>query len=313
MNELGYLQLHLVKDIGPATIRRFLSRLRQTGTSLDEFFRLPPKEQMAQYGLGAKQTQALDLARLETEKTYAELQRRGVKLLVRGTAAYPAQLEQRLGEHSPPLLYAWGNLELLNKKAVGFCGARDVSEKGLSTATDCAAQIASWGWVVVSGGARGVDTAVHNAALTNGGGTIIVLPEGILRYQLRGDLKSLVTKKNALLISEFPPHLTWSVGCAMQRNWTVCGLSDALVIIEAREAGGTFEAGKLALRLKIPLFVADYAKPAMSAVGNAYFLTRGAHALRRNVETGRANLEALRRVVEAIDDTTTSTVQLRML
>jgi DNA processing protein len=264
------------------SIRQVLARLTQTGTSLEEFLHLPAGEQVARFGLARQQAQALQTARVEVEKTCAELRQRGVTLLPRAATEYPARLRQRLGDQSPPLLYAWGNLELLQKKAVGFCGARDASTQGLAVAEDCTVQIAAWDWIVVSGGARGVDTTVHRAALTAGGGTIIVLPEGILRYRLRSDLRPLITPENALLISEFPPYMSWSVANAMQRNRTVCGLSDALIVIEAGTSGGTFEAGQLALRLKMPLFVADYAEPAASAAGNACFLARGARALRRS-------------------------------
>lgn len=313
MSETGYLQLHLTKGIGPATMRQVLARLTQTETSVDEFLQLSVKEQVACYGLAQPQAQALLNARSETERTCAELQRRDINLLARTMVNYPAQLEQRLGEHAPLLLYAWGNLGLLHTQAVGFCGARDASAQGVAVAEDCAAQIASWGWSVVSGGARGVDTAVHAAALTNGGGTIIVLPEGILRYKLRADLKSLVTRENVLLISEFPPYAVWSVANAMQRNQTVCGLSGALIVIESGTSGGTFEAGKLALRLNLPLFVADYAEPATSAAGNAYFMTRGARALRRSAETKRASLEPLRRAVEMPSDAAPAPIQERLL
>jgi DNA protecting protein DprA len=312
MNETGYLQLHLAKGIGPATMRQVLTRLTQTGTSLDEFLCLSAGEQVARFGLARQQAQALQAARAEMEKTHIELQQCGVKLLACTAPEYPTRLQKRLGDHSPPLLYTWGNLDLLHKKAVGFCGARDVSEQGLAVAEDCAEQIVDWDWIVVSGGARGVDTTVHRTALAAGGGTIIVLPEGILRYRLRSDLRLLITQENALLISEFPPYMSWSVDSAMQRNRTVCGLSDALIVIEAGTSGGTFEAGKLALRLKMPLFVADYAEPAASAAGNAYFLARGACALRRSAATGRANLEPLRRVIEAPSETTLSAVQERL-
>jgi len=98
----------------------------------------------------------------------------------------------------------------------------------------------------------------------------------------------------------------------MQRNQTVCGLSEALVVIEAGTSGGTFEAGKLALRLKMPLFVADYAEPAASAAGNDYFLARGARPLRRSAETVQANLEPLRRVVEARSETAPVVIQERL-
>jgi hypothetical protein len=62
----------------------------------------------------------------------------------------------------------------------------------------------------------------------------------------------------------------------------------------------------------MPLFVADYAEPAASAAGNACFLARGARALRRSAATGRANLEPLRRAVEAPSEATLSAVQERL-
>ena len=99
----------------------------------------------------------------------------------------------------------------------------------------------------------------------------------------------------------------------MQRNRTVCGLSDALVVVEAGVSGGTFEAGKLALRLKMPLFVVDYAEPASSAAGNTYFLARGARALRRSITTGQANLEPLHRAVTTSSEPPPPTVQERLL
>jgi hypothetical protein len=67
------------------------------------------------------------------------------------------------------------------------------------------------------------------------------------------------------------------------------------------------------LRLKMPLFVADYAEPAASAAGNAYFLARGGHALRRSAVTGQANLEPLRRAIDASSGTVSVPVQDRLL
>lgn len=302
MNETGYLQMHLARGIGPATMRHVLARLAQTGMSLEEFLHLSCGEQVTRFGLARRQAEALHTARAEAERIHTELEQRGMVLLTLASPEYPVQLQQRLGDQAPPLLYTWGNLDLLEERAVGFCGARDASAKGITVAEDCATQIARWGWVVVSGGARGVDTATHRAALAVGGTTMIVLPEGILRYRLHLELKPLVSQERVLLISEFPPYMIWSVANAMQRNRTICGLSEALVVIESSASGGTFEAGKLALRLKMPLFVAEYAEPAVSAAGNAYFLAHGARSLRRSAETGQANLEPLRRVVETCSE-----------
>jgi len=298
MIEMDYLQIHTAKGIGPATLRKLLTRLADTNTPLHEFLKLSHDDQAKTFGLSPKQAEALDNARSKAEIIKQELQRNDIHLLSPDLPDYPSQLRQRLGSRSPSLLYAWGNLELLKSRAVGFCGARDASLNGISVAEDAASQIAEWGWVVVSGGARGVDQTVHRATLENQGATILVLPEGILRYRVRAALKPLITPEQALLLSEFHPYSPWSVANAMQRNQTVCGLSNALIVIESGTTGGTFAAGQTALRLKVPLFVAEYADPPESAAGNSYFLSRGAYPLRRSPETGRANLVSLRKLVE---------------
>ena len=88
-----------------------------------------------------------------------------------------------------------------------------------------------------------------------------------------------MTPKNSVVVSEFPPNLPWSVQNAMQRNRTICGLVNALIVIEAGTTGGTWEAGLSALRLGVPLFVLDYSDPAPSGMGNPALLRKGGQAL----------------------------------
>ena len=79
----------------------------------------------------------------------------------------------------------------------------------------------------------------------------------------------------------------------MTRNHTLIGLSNALIVVESGLKGGTFEAGRFALKAKVPLFVAEYAQPSELAVGNTYFIQRGATPIRRNPRTRRAGLQRL--------------------
>jgi predicted Rossmann fold nucleotide-binding protein DprA/Smf involved in DNA uptake len=161
-----------------------------------------------------------------------------------------------------------------------------------------AAQAVAEGWVVVSGHAAGVDATAHRVALENGGSTIIVAPQGILDFKLRRELKQIAKPEQLLIISEFPPKARWNVGYAMQRNRTILALSNAMVLVEARTEGRTFEAGKQALQLKVPLFVIGFENPAQSASGNSYFLEQGAIPLLKNKHTGKANLDALKQEVQ---------------
>ena len=76
----------------------------------------------------------------------------------------------------------------------------------------------------------------------------------------------------------------------MQRNGTICALSDALVVVEAASKGGTMEAGKRGLELGIPVLAAQYSDDHDVAVGNSKLLELGALRLGKSRETGRANL-----------------------
>jgi predicted Rossmann fold nucleotide-binding protein DprA/Smf involved in DNA uptake len=95
------------------------------------------------------------------------------------------------------------------------------------------------------------------------------------------------------VVSEFFPENHWIAGRAMQRNRTICALSRALVLIEARATGGTFAAGEVALAMGVPLFTADYSTQLESNNGNRILLARGAVRLRQSRATGRANLAQL--------------------
>jgi len=85
-----------------------------------------------------------------------------------------------------------------------------------------------------------------------------VLAEGILRFRVKREIRDEWDEARTLVISEFGPNLPWSVNHAMQRNRTICGLSRAMLLIEARITGGSIQAGRDCLRLGLPLFAAVY-------------------------------------------------------
>jgi predicted Rossmann fold nucleotide-binding protein DprA/Smf involved in DNA uptake len=112
-----------------------------------------------------------------------------------------------------------------------------------------------------------------------------------LKPTLRPHLSGASTGRY-LAVSEFPPALAWKAHNAMTRNRTICGLSNALLVIESGTEGGTFEAGNTALKLGEPLFCVEYANPPPSAAGNPILLSMGAHPLKRG-RSGQPNLNRL--------------------
>jgi DNA protecting protein DprA len=292
MNAQYYLKLQAARGVGAATQRAILSYLSQHQMPFEEFFKASHSV-WKQAGLSEKQIEALSTQTPLLKQWESRLEQKGFQVLGYLDKQYPERLKKVLANQAPPMLYVWGNLKLLTQPSVGFCGSRDTSQKGVALAEDAAKQIAGHGWVVVSGHARGIDYTAHTTALKNNGSTIIVFPEGFLNFRLRDELKELVNKTNTLIISEFQPNAAWSVANAMTRNRTICGLSDALIVVQAGTSGGTFEAGKFALSVKVPLFVADYADPSLNGPGNPYFIRKGAKKVQKNPTTGLAILDEL--------------------
>lgn len=222
--------------------------------------------------------------------------------LLIGDETYPTCLENILKSRSPKKLWFWGNLDLLCQPAIGFCGSRNVSDKGIAVTRDVVEQITALDWVTVSGHARGVDTAAHLRALEMGGRTIIVAAEGLSAFKMKSDLKRFAKSENVLVISEFEPEARWTMYRAMQRNNTIIGLSAAMVLVESRMEGGTFEAGKSSLKHGVPLFVVHYASGETYNAGNQYFIEQGATPLARSASTGRANIEPIKAMLERQSD-----------
>lgn len=301
MNSSEYPQLRQIRGIGEKRYISVLSRLAETNKSVDDLFKMSADEIKTTFKLPINVAQAIVSAKPPVQAPQAQtsvmplddLVSKGIRVLTPDDKDYPERVKTRLGNSAPKTLYVWGNLDLLKKPAVGFCGSRNASEKGLEVTADTARQIAELGWVIVSGHARGVDVTAHKTAIMSGGSTIIVAPEGMLVFKLRQELKKVAKPEQILIISEFAPKMTWNVRNAMTRNRTIIGLSDAMILVEARNEGGTFEAGKSTLSLNVPLYVVEYQTPGESAAGNPYFLKRGAISLRKSKDTGRANIEPL--------------------
>lgn len=295
IKERDILALLLTRGLGPKRIGRIMN-LEFFYNSQVDLSLMSTAEMIQHMNVKPDIAEQIPASIDKANELLKEFEIQGIKILIKGRAGYPERLLRTLKEEAPLLLFTRGNIKLLAEKAVGFCGSRKASEKGLAVAGECATELARRHINVISGYAHGVDMATHRAALEAGGVTTFVLAEGILHFRLKSDVKNLITDDNHVVVSEYMPRLQWLARNAMQRNRTICGLSNAVVVIESGLKGGTFEAGKAALALRRPLFVAEYAQPAESAEGNAYFLKQGARFLRK--KNGAAYLEDLFQAVE---------------
>jgi DNA processing protein len=140
----------------------------------------------------------------------------------------------------PTLLFAKGNLALLDCPGVAVVGSRDHSEYGAEIAWQVAAAAAEAGLTVISGMARGLDAVAHTAALEASGGTIGVLGNGLgIVYPAANRALYARVAESGLLLTEFPPGDRPAVGAFPRRNRLISGLARVTVVVEAAEGSGT--------------------------------------------------------------------------
>ena len=201
----------------------------------------------------------------------------GIDVVMFGDPDYPAQLVFG-ARPAAPVIFFKGNRDLLYSEGVGMCGSRNVSAPGLTAASKCGETVSGKKLVVVSGYAKGVDTATHLAALRTGGSTVIVLAEGFDYFRVKRDFAKDFDADRTLVMSQFAPSQTWQAHAAMARNAIIYGLSKALLVIEAGARGGTLAAGQGALHVGRPVLVVDFGD--QTPDGNRILLDEGATPIR---------------------------------
>jgi DNA processing protein len=196
----------------------------------------------------------------------------------------------------PPTLWVRGVVDALNAPAVAIIGSRAGSPYALAVAERLAADLAARGVVIVSGLARGVDSAAHRGALT-AGATVAVLGSGVdVMYPPEHAGLARDIQKDGAVISELVPGTPPQQWFFPLRNRIISGLSRAVVVIEAGEKSGSLITARCAL---------EQGRDVLAVPGNILSgRNRGAHALLRDgakiVESSDDILEELRLGVPAV-------------
>lgn len=270
-----------VKGMGPARVNKILFSIRNKVAS--------PLELQREVSVRLNEEQRA--AFMQDSELLASSN--GVRYLSILDEKYPKGLANELGINSPTVLSYMGNVSLLSKHKVGFSGSRKVSAKGMDIALDVATQLSCNDFCLVSGYANGVDMIAHKTALANGASTILVLPEGINNFYIKKEIAPYWDWERVLVVSEFAPQTKWMVSRAMQRNRTLIALSQAMLVIEAGEKGGSLDAGLKTIDYGKRLFVPQYTEFPTSALGNALLIQHGAFPLRMKRSSRKTNLDML--------------------
>ncbi|NRA99772.1 MAG: DNA-protecting protein DprA [Rhodobacteraceae bacterium] len=230
----------------------WLRLLRSRRVGISTFFRLLQEHGTAKVALDALPAVAAEAgvknyAPFSVEDALAELRAGeacGAKLIAYGEDGYPAQLTELTDP--PPLIWAMGRLELLAQPMIALVGARNASSLGTRMAKKLATDLSDAGHVVVSGLARGVDTAAHLAAIQNG--TVAVMAGGVdVIYPAENAALAQEIGEKGVRLSEQPMHLQPAARHFPRRNRLISGLSRAVVVVEAAAKSGSLITARNAL------------------------------------------------------------------
>jgi DNA processing protein len=184
----------------------------------------------------------------------------GARLIAHGEAGYPALLAEV--PDAPPILWALGDLSLLTRPMVAMVGARNASSLGVRMAKRLGSGLSEAGFTVVSGLARGIDAAAHEAALEGPGLTVAVMAGGIdVIYPPENTALARDIAARGCRISEHPPGLEPQARHFPLRNRIVAGLSRAVIVAEAAAKSGSLITAKAAL---------DYGREVMAVPGHPF-------------------------------------------
>jgi len=239
-----WLRLNLTDQVGSVTFKRLLDAF---GT-VEKALGATAGQLMAVEGIGAKTANIIagSRDRVEADKEWELAMKLGVTILTLESPEYPTLLKQIYDP--PPVLYVKGDLRRQDSLAVAIVGSRHCSQYGREQASRFAHLLAAAGLTIVSGLARGIDTAAHRGALAAKGRTLAVQGCGLAKIfpEENTDLARDIAASGAL-ISELPLEYEPLSSMFPARNRIISGLSLGTLVIEAANRSGAMITAKFAL------------------------------------------------------------------
>jgi len=233
---LDWLRLLRSENVGPLTFHQLLQRFGSAAAALEELPRAARR--------GGRQRPIAVATRSEAERELAALARIGARLIAWGEPEYPDALAAL--EDAPPLLSVKGEISLLERRAIGIVGARNASANGKRFAREIATELGREGLLIVSGLARGIDTAAHEGSLATG--TMAVVAGGIdVVYpgENQGLYEAIAAR--GIAVAELPVGTEPKAKHFPRRNRIISGSALGVVVIEAALKSGSLITARFAL------------------------------------------------------------------
>ncbi|MDL2237559.1 DNA-processing protein DprA [Christensenellaceae bacterium OttesenSCG-928-K19] len=231
--EAYWVWLSSIDGMGSVTFHKILQVFEDAKTACENYKDIPRRVKLRDR---LKENLAAAASRAYWDSLFGSIEKNRIKVLTRLSSGYPRILEDV--DNPPPVLYFKGTMPQM-EQSCGMVGSRRPTKKGYTFARGLAQELAAQDVVIVSGMARGVDTACHEGALAAGGKTVAVLGCGVDVIYPPENVKlySEIIEHGAV-VSEFKPGTQPTTTNFPQRNRIIAGLSRVLIAGEGGEKSG---------------------------------------------------------------------------
>jgi DNA processing protein len=244
--DFALLCLCSIPSLGPVTVRRLLSAYGDA----QQIFAASERMLRQVQGISDKRARAIReySGADQLARTLDRLKSQDVSAVFQGKAGYPVALDT-LGDDAPLVLYVRGHIIEEDRFAVAVVGSRNASPYGRAATGRISADLGRMGLTIVSGMARGIDTAAHRGALESGSRTIGVLGSGIDVFYPSENrtLMERTAAAGSAVISEFPPGTKPLRENFPRRNRLISGMALGVLVVEAAKRSGSLITAGFAL------------------------------------------------------------------
>jgi DNA processing protein len=276
------LRLHLADGVGALTFRKLIEAFGSPAAALDA----GQAGWRSVQGIGEKTAAAIKAVTDEQVRDELELaDRAGVRILTAGDAEFPEAL--RNIHDCPVVLYVRGRLDRNDAVALGIVGSRRCTYYGLEQAERFGGLLARAGFTVVSGGARGIDTAAHRGALAAGGRTLAVMGCGLSKTYPpeNADLfEQIIAEDRGALVSELPMAVGVQSRNFPLRNRIISGLTLGTLVVEAARKSGAMITAREAIEQGREVFAIPGRIDSVMSQGTNYIIGSGSAKLVQDLD-----------------------------
>jgi DNA processing protein len=268
------IALNMLPTVGPVRLRKLLEVFKEP----QQILAAKRSELRKVEGIGSEVADQISNweSTVDLAAELAHVRDFGATVITQESASYPRSLREI---HAPPIvLYVWGELSERDHHAIGIIGARRTTHYGTESAKKLAYQLAYAGLTVISGLARGIDTAAHQGALAAKGRTIAVIGSGLARLYPpeNAALAEKIRGGNGAIVSEFSMEIEPDRQTFPMRNRIISGWSHGILVVEAGLNSGALITAAQALEQGRSVYAVPGHINAPSAMGSNRLIQQGA-------------------------------------